>query len=66
MLGGTWASIPQVQVDLRFRRGCTDLILVRGVKNLAEGVSTQWKELLAAESVVDMDAGIAQQEGTAP
>lgn len=36
------------------------------MKNLAEGVSTQWKELLAAESTVDKEAGIAQQEGSAP
>ncbi|KAL0630901.1 hypothetical protein Q9L58_010249 [Maublancomyces gigas] len=34
----------------------------RGVKNLGEGVSTRWTELLAAESEVDKEAGIAQQE----
>lgn len=62
-LGGAWASILQVLIDLLFRRPYADLILARGAKNLAERVSKLWKELEAAESVVDKEAGIAQQEG---
>lgn len=38
----------------------------RGFRNIAEGVKEMWTELLAAETAVDKEAGIAHQEGRAP
>lgn len=65
-LGDTLAAIPQVLVDLDVWGLYADSVPARDVRNLGEGVSTRWKELLAAESEVDKEAGIAQQEGSVP
>lgn len=40
-------------------------VAARGFRNIVAGVKDMWTELLAAETAVDKEAGIAHQQGTA-
>lgn len=58
----TTLRIPVVDIQRVFAK----LFLVQGFKNIASGLKSRWEALLSMETAVDKEAGIAQQEGSAP